>query len=156
MRIHLIATGTRMPDWINAGYREYARRLPHACRLELDEIALGKRAKNQPPDAALADEGRRMCTTIPRATAVVAMDSGGQAWSTEQLAQQLSEWLADGRDRALLIGGPDGLADVARQRADAAWSLSSLTLPHGLARVVTAEALYRAWSLLNGHPYHRG
>lgn len=156
MRIHLIAAGTRMPDWIDAGYREYARRLPHECRLELTEIAVGKRRKGQSPEAAISDEGKRMSAAIPGGTAVVALEQGGRAWNTDTLARRLSDWLADGRDRALLIGGPDGLAGAARERAEAAWSLSPLTLPHGLARIMTAEALYRAWSLLNGHPYHRG
>lgn len=156
MRIHLIAAGTRMPDWIDAGYHEYARRLPNECRLALTELALGKRRKNEPPDAAVADEGRRMLAAIPDGAATIALDAGGRPWSTDELARQLSAWLADGRDRALLIGGPDGLAAPARRRAEAEWSLSPLTLPHGLARVLTAEALYRAWSLLSGHPYHRG
>lgn len=155
MRIQLIAAGTRMPRWINAGYQEYAKRLPHECRLELREIAIGQRHKRQPPDAAIRDEGKRMLAAIPTGDAVVALAEDGKPWSTQALSRRLADWLADGRDRTLLVGGPDGLAGDARKRAELAWSLSALTLPHGLARVLTAEALYRAWSLLNGHPYHR-
>lgn len=155
MRIQLIAAGTRMPAWVQAGYREYAKRLPHQCRLELHEITIGKRRKQQPPGAAVDEEGKRMLAAIPTGAAVVALSEDGRPWSTQDLAGRLADWLSDGRDRALLIGGPDGLAGAARQRAELSWSLSPLTLPHGLARVLTAEALYRAWSVLDGHPYHR-
>lgn len=156
MRLHLIAVGTRLPGWLDAGYREYARRLPRECRLELTEIPLGRRAKNRSPGRAVAEEGERMLAALPAAAEAIALDVDGAAWSTETLANRLSDWLADGRDRAFLIGGPDGLAPAVRERTTARWSLSPLTLPHGLARVLVAEALYRAWSVTAGHPYHRG
>lgn len=156
MRLHLIAAGTRLPGWLDAGYREYARRLPRECRLELTEIPLGRRAKNRPPARAVAEEGERMLAVLPAGAEAVALDVDGAAWSTETLANRLADWLADGRDRAFLIGGPDGLAPAVRERTAARWSLSPLTLPHGLARVLVAEALYRAWSVAAGHPYHRG
>lgn len=155
MRIHLIAVGTRMPEWVNEGYREYARRLPPECALELREIPLGKRGKNADIQRLRQQEGEKMAAAIPKGAATVALEVKGKPWSTEQLSQQLGRWLADGRDLALLVGGPDGIDPDLSRRADQRWSLSPLTLPHPLVRVVVAEQLYRAWSLLNGHPYHR-
>ncbi|MEQ8799918.1 MAG: 23S rRNA (pseudouridine(1915)-N(3))-methyltransferase RlmH [Salinisphaeraceae bacterium] len=155
MRLNLVACGTRMPDWVERGYREYAKRLGNDCPLQLTEVPLGHRRKQEPPDAAVADEGRRMLAAVPDNHAVVALDVDGRAWRTRDLADQIEAWRMDGRDRSLLIGGPDGLSPDCRARADQSWSLSPLTLPHGLVRVVVAEALYRAISLLAGHPYHR-
>lgn len=155
MKLTLIAAGSRLPDWIDTGYAEYARRMPRECRLELVEVPLGRRGDNIPARRAVAAEGERMLAALPRNAAAVALDGKGAAWSTEELARRLRGWLADGRDRAFLIGGPDGLAQPVRERAELAWSLSPLTLPHGLARVLAAEALYRAWSVTAGHPYHR-
>lgn len=155
MKLTLVAAGTRLPDWVNAGYAEYARRLPRECRLELIEIPLGRRGKGAPATRAVSEEGERMLAALPADAAAIALDVEGKAWSTGDLARQLRKWLADGRDRAFLIGGPDGLAAPARARAETAWSLSPLTLPHGLVRVIAAEALYRAWSVTAGLPYHR-
>lgn len=155
MRIHLIAVGTRMPAWVDAGFNEYARRLPPQCRLELKQINLGHRGKTSNAKTAMATEGERMLAAIDPAHTVCALEVGGKPWSTEQLAGQLKRWLASGEDLALLVGGPDGLAPDVRERTNIAWSLSPLTLPHGLVRVVVAEQIYRAWSLLQGHPYHR-
>lgn len=154
MRIRLLAVGTRMPGWVSAGYDDYTRRMPRSCRLELVEIAPGKRQRGA--ERALADESKAMLDRIDRDDAVIALDVQGKPWSTEQLADNLHDWLADGRDRALLIGGPDGLAPECLHRAEQRWSLSPLTLPHPLVRIVVAEQLYRANSLLNNHPYHRG
>lgn len=154
MKLSLIAAGTRMPDWVNAGYAEYARRLPRECRLELIEIPLPRRG-NIPVRRAMDAEGERMLAALPAGAAVITLEVNGAAWSTEALAERLRGWLSDGRDRAFLIGGPDGLAPAVRERAELSWSLSPLTLPHGLARVVATEALYRAWSVVAGHPYHR-
>lgn len=156
MRIHLLSVGRRMPDWVDAGYREYAKRLPAECSLRLIEIEPGHRAKGASADVARRVEGTRMLAALPRAALVVALDQRGSAWSTEQLAEVLARWLSGGRDLALLVGGPDGLADDCRERADRLWSLSPLTFPHPLVRIVLAEQLYRAWSILKGHPYHRG
>ena len=155
MRIRLIAVGTRMPDWVTRGYEEYARRLPPECTLELVEIPLAKRGKNTDLARALRQEGEKMLAATPAASRVLALEVTGKAWTTEQLAERLGEWLQDGRDIALLVGGPDGLDAACRQRADIAWSLSALTLPHPLVRVILAEQLYRAWTILKGHPYHR-
>ena len=156
MQVHLIAAGTRMPRWVTEGYDEYARRLPHECRLQLREIPLGRR-RGGDTVRAVTEEGDRMLAALSgHDLRVVALAVDGRAWSTEALARQLDGWLHDGRDLALLIGGPDGLATACRERAEFAWSLSPLTLPHGLVRVLVAEQLYRAWSILAGHPYHRG
>lgn len=144
-----------MPAWVIQGYEEYARRLPADCALQLTEVSAGKRSKNADIPRILREEGERMLAALPKSVRVVAMDVNGSAWSTEQLAQGLDEWRHDGRDVALLVGGPEGLAPECLARAEQRWSLSPLTLPHPLVRVVIAEQLYRAWSILGNHPYHR-
>jgi 23S rRNA (pseudouridine1915-N3)-methyltransferase len=155
MQIALIAVGTRMPAWVTEGYREYARRMPRECSLALTEVPLGRRGKSQPVERAVSEEGSRMLAAINEKQRVIALDVGGRGWSTEQLAGELGGWMQDGRDVSLLVGGPDGLAADCLARADQRWSLSPLTLPHPLVRVVLAEQLYRAWTLMSGHPYHR-
>ncbi|MEN8109076.1 MAG: 23S rRNA (pseudouridine(1915)-N(3))-methyltransferase RlmH, partial [Pseudomonadota bacterium] len=155
MQIHLIAAGTRMPAWVTAGYEDYARRLPHECSLRLVEIPLSKRSKTTPAEKNRAEEGKAMLAAMPSQATVIALDVRGKSWDTQTLAGKLTGWLQDGRDLALLVGGPDGLADDCLARADMRWSLSALTLPHALVRVVLAEQLYRAWSVTQGHPYHR-
>ena len=156
MRIQLIAAGKRQPVWINDGYEEYARRLKGPCKLDLTEIPLGHRSRTTSPDKARDYEGKRMLRVIPTAAHVVALTVDGQAWSTIELVERLSSWMVLGTPVCLLIGGPDGLANDVLQRADERWSLSPLTLPHGIVRPMVAEALYRAWTLRQGHPYHRG
>ncbi len=155
MRIHLVAVGTRMPAWVTAGYAEYARRLPHECSLHLVEIPVSKRHKSMPPARAMQEEGQLMLAALPAGCLVVALDVCGKTWSTEGLAERLQHWMAGGRDVALLIGGPDGLAPECLAGADMTWSLSALTYPHALVRIILAEQLYRAWSITVGHPYHR-
>ena len=155
MRIHLIAVGTRMPDWVSAGYREYTRRLPPECSLRLIEVPPCKRRKTLSPVRIREEEGRQLLAAIPGQAMVVAMDVTGKPWGTEALAARLQEWMQGGRDIALLVGGADGLAAACLERADLRWSLSAHTLPHTLVRIVIAEQLYRAWTILSGHPYHR-
>jgi 23S rRNA (pseudouridine1915-N3)-methyltransferase len=155
MRIHLIAVGTRMPAWVEQGFKEYSQRLPADCTLQLVEIPAGKRGKNADIARITRDEGERMLAAIPKGAQVIALEVKGKAWSTEQLAQELDGWRHDGRDVALLVGGPEGLAPDCVTRAEGKWSLSNLTLPHPLVRIVVAEQLYRAWSILHNHPYHR-
>lgn len=155
MRIHLLAAGTRLPSWINAGFKEYAVRLPPECRLLLKEIPLSTKRRGGNVAKAIAEEGARMLAATPAGTCLIALDMGGRCFNTQELARKLDRWLKDGRDLALMIGGPDGLAAECVKRAEFIWSLSPLTLPHGLVRVVVAEQLYRAWTLLKGHPYHR-
>jgi 23S rRNA (pseudouridine1915-N3)-methyltransferase len=155
VNIHLLAVGDRMPAWVEQGYRDYAKRLPASCRLVLRELAAGKRGKNAAIDRIMRDETSRLLAAVPKGAHVVALEVEGRTWTTAQLAERLDRWLASGPDVALLIGGPDGMTAEARERADELWSLSPLTLPHPLVRIVVAEQLYRAWSLLNNHPYHR-
>jgi 23S rRNA (pseudouridine1915-N3)-methyltransferase len=155
MHIHLIAVGTRMPAWVTEGYREYARRLPPECSLRLVEISPSKRRKTLSTERIREEEGRQQLAAIPEQALVIAMDVSGKPWSTQGLADRLQDWLQGGRDIALLVGGADGLSAACLARADLRWSLSAHTLPHALVRVVIAEQVYRAWSLLSGHPYHR-
>jgi 23S rRNA (pseudouridine1915-N3)-methyltransferase len=154
MRLLLLAAGTRLPRWVNEGYEEYAGRLTQDYRLELREIALGRRS-GADAKQAVAQEGERMMAALPPQPYVVALQVGGRALTSEQLAAFLQERARDGRSVAFCIGGPDGLAAQIDARADFRWSLSALTLPHALARVLVAEALYRAVSIIRGHPYHR-
>ena len=155
MNIHLLAVGNRMPSWVNEGYSEYAKRLPAECSLRLHEIVPARRGKNSDIERSIRDEGQRLLAAIPKGASVIALDVRGKAWSTEQLAEQLAGWLQGGTDIALLVGGPDGLSEECRASARSRWSLSPLTLPHPLVRVILSEQIYRAWSLLNNHPYHR-
>lgn len=155
MRIHLLAVGRRMPSWVEEAYAEYAQRLPPECRLELKEINPGQRGKNADTARAIADEGTRMLAAFPKGARIIALDERGQQWSSTELSTRLKDWMQDGRDVALLVGGPDGLAPDCLKRAESKWSLSKMTLPHPLVRVVLAEQIYRAWSILNNHPYHR-
>jgi len=144
-----------MPRWVVEGYTEYARRMPGECTLKLVEISPGHRGKGADIQRTLRDEGGRMLKALPKGCRVLALDVKGSAWSTEQLAQKLAGWMTDGRDLALLVGGPEGLAPACLEQAEMRWSLSPLTMPHPLVRVVVAEQIYRAWSLMRNHPYHR-
>ena len=145
MHIHLIAVGEKLPRWVQQGYSEYAKRLPAECALRLVEIPAGKRGKNADITRTVRDESKRILAAVPKGATVVALEVGGRSWSTEQLAQQLDDWMGRGQDLALLVGGPDGLGVAARQAAGQHWSLSPLSWPHPLVRVVLAEQLYRAW-----------
>ena len=154
MLLRLIAAGTRMPRWVNEGYEEYAVRLNADYRLELKEIALGQRSgSNAQP--AVAKEGERMLAALPPHAYIVALQVTGQSMTSEQLARFLATRAPEGRAVAFLIGGPDGIAPELDARAQMRWSLSALTLPHGMARLMVAEALYRAVTIIKGHPYHR-
>ncbi|MFZ5698322.1 MAG: 23S rRNA (pseudouridine(1915)-N(3))-methyltransferase RlmH [Pseudomonadota bacterium] len=155
MKLRLVAVGERMPGWVNEGFAEYAKRLADDIRLELVEISAGKRMKTSDLARVKEAEGERMLAVLRSDDRVVALDVCGKAHSTASLAGELRRTLPEGRDIALLVGGPDGLADCALARAQERWSLSPLTLPHPLVRIVVAEQVYRCWSLLRGHPYHR-
>ena len=155
MQIHLIAVGNRMPTWVSQGYEEFARRMPLECRLKLIEIPPAKRTKAADIKRLVRQEGERMLEALPKNVLVVALDVAGRQWRTEELAQQLGDWMHEGRDIALLLGGPDGLAPACREKADRSWSLSPLTFPHPLVRIIVAEQLYRATTILKHHPYHK-
>lgn len=155
MKIHLIAVGTRMPAWVQEAFAGYAMRLPKECALHLVEIPAAQRGKNAGVVRARQAEGEKMLKAIPRDAHVIALDEHGEALVSTEWARELKSWMQMGRDVCLLVGGPDGLAPEALQRAQRKWALSRLTLPHALVRVLVAEQLYRAWSLLVNHPYHR-
>ena len=144
-----------MPTWISAGYQEYSGRLPRHCPLLLREIEPGKRGKGTDPGQARREESGRLLSAIDDGSWAIVLDVGGKRWSSEQLAQQLERWLQAGRDVVFMIGGPEGLDPSCMARADQHWSLGPLTLPHPLVRVILAEQLYRAWTILSNHPYHR-
>ena len=145
-----------MPGWVNAGTEEYAGRMPPQCQLLIREIAAEKRNKNSDLNRIRQSEGEKLLAAIPDGNLVITLDVKGKPWSTEQLAQQLDSWMMSGRDVSLLVGGPEGLSPACLQRAEQSWSLSPLTFPHPLVRIVVAEQLFRAWSILTNHPYHRG
>lgn len=155
MKIQLVAVGTKMPKWVETGFAEYQRRFPKDCQFELIEIAAGKRGKNADIARILQIEGEKTLAAVPASNRIVTLEVTGKPWDTHQLAGQLSRWQMDGRDVSLLIGGPEGLAPECIKRSEQKWSLSPLTLPHPMVRVIVAESLYRAWSLNNNHPYHR-
>jgi 23S rRNA (pseudouridine1915-N3)-methyltransferase len=144
-----------MPGWVKQGYDEYAKRLPKECELILKEIPPGQRGKNCDIVRIVRDEGLRINAAIPSGAHKVILDLSGKNWNTENLAQALQRWQELGNSVALLVGGPDGLADSIKDQAAESWSLSTLTFPHPLVRIVVAEQIYRAWSILHNHPYHR-
>ncbi len=156
MKATLIAVGERAPDWVATGFSEYQKRLSHWLPLALHEVAPGVRGKGRDALRAMADEGGRVLAAVPKNALAIALDGRGATLSSEQLAQRLERWRQGGRDIALLIGGPEGHASDVMAGADEQWSLGPLTLPHMLVRLVVAEQLYRACSLLANHPYHRG
>lgn len=155
MRIRIIAVGTKMPRWVLDGVNEYQKRLPREWKFEWLELPLAHRAKSHDVTKAIELEGKAILNAINDKEKVVALEVKGKNWSTEILSQNLSDWQMSGQDISILIGGPDGLSAACRERADVQWSLSALTLPHPLVRVLLTEQLYRAWSMLNNHPYHK-
>lgn len=156
MLINIIAVGKKMPAWIIDGYNEYAQRMPKECSTKLIEVNAEKRNKNSATKEITRKEAERILSVLPKNALIITLDIKGQSWSTEQLADKLESWRQSGRDIAIIIGGPDGLDQECRKIADQSWSLSALTLPHPLVRLVLSEQLYRAWSILQNHPYHRG
>ena len=155
MHIRLIAVGDRQPSWVDDAFAAYAKRFPPPWKFRLDTIPTVKR--NKPGDAARAiqQETDAILAKLDPGEQAVLLDERGKQLTSKRLADRLEAWQSDGRDLAFIIGGPDGVGDAIRQRADFSWSLSELTLPHGLARILLSEQLYRAWSLASGHPYHR-
>lgn len=155
MHIRLIAVGERLPAWVGDAFDAYSARFPREWQFQLDTIATAKRGKNDKSDRAMQAEGEQILARIDPRDEVVLLDERGKPFTSPELASRLAAWQADGRDLCFIIGGPDGVSTTCRERADFTWSLSNLTLPHGLARVLFAEQMYRAWSLQVGHPYHR-
>ncbi|MGA0806997.1 MAG: 23S rRNA (pseudouridine(1915)-N(3))-methyltransferase RlmH [Pseudohongiellaceae bacterium] len=155
MKITLIWACTRMPDWVEAGVAEYRKRLPREFELQLTEIPLGQRGKNADTGRAMAREGEACLKAVGPGDFLIALDVKGRNLSTEQMALEVGKLRDQGFNLALLVGGPDGLAPECLKVARASWSLSALTFPHPIVRIILAEQLYRVWSLLAGHPYHR-
>jgi len=155
MIVHLISVGTKMPRWVQDGFQEYAKRMPSECTLKLKEIPMSPRGKGCDIQRAIKEEGERMLKAIPKDCQVVALEVNGRSWSTEQLSEKLGHWMGSGQNLALLVGGPDGLSSAVTEHAELKWSISPLTLPHPMVRVLLSEQLYRAWTLLINHPYHR-
>lgn len=155
VKINLISVGTRMPDWVQQGMLEYSKRLPADFSFQCIEVPLGQRSKNTDPRQAMEREGEALLARLTPRDHVVALDVLGKSLSTEAMAARVGDIRDNGRHLSLLVGGPDGLSPACLAHADERWSLSALTLPHPLVRIVIAEQIYRVWSVLNGHPYHR-
>jgi 23S rRNA (pseudouridine1915-N3)-methyltransferase len=155
MRLVLASVGQRPPAWAEAAYDDFAKRFPPDLRLELKAVKAEPRTTGKTPAQMMAAEAQRLEAALPKGARRVVLDERGSRLSTVQLAERLQFWLGDGRDVALLVGGPDGLDATLKASADETLRLSDLTLPHAFVRVLLAEALYRAWSVTTGHPYHR-
>ena len=155
MHIRLLAVGDRQPSWVGEAFGNYTERYPREWKFRLDTIPTVRRNKNDKSRQAMEAEGELILAKLGTDEQLVLLDERGKQLSSKTLGTRLSEWQTVGRDLCFVIGGPDGVSDAIRQRADMMWSLSQLTLPHGMARALLAEQLYRAWSLQTGHPYHR-
>jgi 23S rRNA (pseudouridine1915-N3)-methyltransferase len=155
VHIRLIAVGDRQPSWVDAAFAQYSARFPREWKFRLDAIPTVRRNKNDKSLQAMDTEGDSILARLASDEQVILLDERGKQTTSMSLSTQMSEWQADGRDLCFIIGGPDGVPESVRQRADRMWSLSELTLPHGIARVLLSEQLYRSWSLQAGHPYHR-
>ena len=155
MKLYVIAVGNKMPDWITSGFNEYTKRMPREARIELIELKPESRTSGKTTAQIMEAEAQRILAALPQNTLRIALDEHGATPTTKQLAQQMQQWLGDGRDVAFIIGGADGLHESVKKAAPQLMALSALTLPHGMVRVLLAEQLYRAHSLLHNHPYHR-
>ena len=144
-----------MPEWINTGYAEFSKRMPQELQINLIEITPSIRNKTTPTEKNIKEEGERIQSAIPANSKLIVLDEKGKYFSSIDLSKKMEGWLPMGQDIVLVVGGADGIDPVIKNQADENWSLSSFTLPHALVRVVVAEQLYRAWSILQGHPYHR-
>lgn len=144
-----------MPKWVQEGYAEYAKRLPKACSLNLIELPMAQRGKTSSVEQMKAEEAKRILAAVPKGARLIALDEHGQQVTTKGLADKMEDWLAGGQDIALIVGGPDGLDQTILQQAQWKWGLSKLTMPHPMVRIMVAEQIYRAWSVINNHPYHR-
>jgi 23S rRNA (pseudouridine1915-N3)-methyltransferase len=159
MQIRLLAVGNKLPSWVDEGFNEYCKRFSTSCSLELIEIPAEKRGPHTKHMGALQQlidrEGEKLLAAIKPGHRIITLEVTGQLWSTEKLASHIEKWQGEGRHIDMLIGGPDGLSEACSRKADTKWSLSPLTLPHPLVRIIVAEQLYRAVSILKKHPYHR-
>jgi len=156
MQIKLLALGTRMPQWVQQAYQEYAQRMPTVCQLHLVEIAAKKRGKNADTKRILRDEAQLLKAAVPKGALIISLDRKGKAIDTEMLAREMQGWIDNSQDVALMIGGPEGIDPELLQQSHSKWSLSAMTFAHPVVRVMLAEQLYRAWSINANLPYHRG
>ena len=156
MKINLVAIGSKMPGWVETGTGEYLKRLPKNFSLSVTELPLVKRSKSGPDVIKLCEiEGQSLLKAVPAGNHIIALDVKGKQYSTMTMAERIKDVMEDGKDISMLVGGPDGLSRECLDAANEIWSLSALTLPHTIVRIVVAEQVYRVWSVLNGHPYHR-
>ena len=155
LNVELVAVGTKAPDWVSRGLDEYLPRLKGHCQFSITEIRTADRKRSKPVAAYKQEEGKGMLSAIEKGAQVIALDGTGNNWSTEQFAQKIQDWSQQTNHFQFLVGGPDGLSDECRQRADTQWSLSNLTFPHFMVRVFLAEQIYRALMFNNNHPYHK-
>lgn len=155
MKLRILCVGANMPSWVKLGVQEYSKRMPRDCAIEIQEIAPAKRHKSMNAEKAMNIEADAIEKTLNKDHHIVALDIPGKPWSTQQLSEKLEIWRGSGQNIDFIIGGADGLSDRITKQAHESWSLSNLTLPHPLVRVLLSEQLYRAWTLLNHHPYHR-
>ena len=155
MRLSILAVGGKMPAWVNEGVKEYEKRLPRELKISWRDIPLARRGRDTSPEQLCLAEGEQLLKAVPASDRVVALDERGKRVSTQDLAAHLTDWQMSGDNFSFVIGGPDGLSPACLERADMRWSLSDLTLPHPLVRVLLVEQLYRAWTITANHPYHR-
>jgi 23S rRNA (pseudouridine1915-N3)-methyltransferase len=155
MRIQILSVGKNMPAWVVEGTREYTRRMPPELPVTLQEIAPASRKKNIPVQKVIDEESDKIANAMVKNNHLVLADISGGQWSTENLAARLGQWMQTGEDVTIIIGGPDGVNNKVRGSVNEVWSLSSLTFPHPLVRIIITEQLYRASSILKNHPYHR-
>lgn len=155
MQLIIAAVGHKMPDWISSGFAEYSKRMPAELRIVLKEIKPIERSSGKSAQSVMQQERQRIEAALPKGVRIIALDEHGRDWTSAQLARQLEQWQQDGRDVAFIIGGADGLDAEFKASADQLLRVSSLTLPHGMVRVLLAEQLYRAWTITQNHPYHR-
>lgn len=155
MQLIIAAVGHKMPDWIEDGFQEYAKRMPPECRLQLKEIKPVERSGSKTAETVMALERAKIESVIAKGARIVALDERGRDITTSELSRLLTQWQQDGRDVTFVIGGADGLDKDFKSSADMLLRISSMTLPHGMVRVLLAEQLYRAWSITQNHPYHR-
>lgn len=155
MKFLLVSVGHKMPEWISSGFQEYAKRMPREARIELVEIKPEPRTTGKTTMQIMEAEAQRVLSALPQDCLRIALDERGAAWTTRQLADKMEQWMGEGRDAAFIIGGADGLHETVKKNAHQLLALSAMTLPHAMVRVLLAEQLYRAHSLLHNHPYHR-
>ncbi len=155
MVINFIVVGQKMPKWVQEGYTEYSKRLPKSCSIKLIELPMATRGKTGSAEKYKQQEEKKILEAIPKGAKLIALDENGSQPTTVQLSEKLADWLGSGQDIALIVGGPDGLLPSFLQQVEWKWSLSKLTLPHPMVRIIVAEQIYRAWSILQNHPYHR-